>query len=201
MRKTILGILFLILYFGVSAAIYFVNAGRTNLPLAWAYFGINLGTGVIFSIVLEIVNPGLIAERFKPGPGRAGSSLQDCQQHPDGSDAGCGGVRCGPVPLERPGRPVAADRRTGLGVSGIFVHGVGHDGQPVLLFSGAVADRPRSGGGRLRAVPIRTSSGYTGAIPYLAFGGLALGSWLAILIERFQRAVSMGFCDVSSDKI
>ncbi len=69
MRKAILGILFLILYFGVSAAIYFVNAGRTNLPLAWAYFGINLGTGVIFSIVLEIVNPGLIAERFKPGAG------------------------------------------------------------------------------------------------------------------------------------
>jgi len=28
---------------------------------------------------------------------------------------------------------------------------------------------------------IRTSSGYTGAIPYLA-GGLALGSWLATLI-------------------
>jgi len=41
----------------VSAAIYFVSAGRTNLPLAWAYFGIDFG-GVIFSIVLEIVNPG-----------------------------------------------------------------------------------------------------------------------------------------------
>jgi len=121
MRKAILGILFLILYFGVSAASYFSSAGRTDLPLAWAYFLINLGTGVIFSVILEIMNPGLTAERFKPGPGRAGSNLQDCQQHPDGSDAGCGGVRCEPVPPERLGRPVAADRRTGLGVSGIFV--------------------------------------------------------------------------------
>ncbi|HJY90485.1 MAG TPA: hypothetical protein VJ255_09405 [Candidatus Acidoferrum sp.] len=47
MRKAILGILFLILYSGVSAASYFASAGRTDLPLAWAYFLINLGTGVI----------------------------------------------------------------------------------------------------------------------------------------------------------
>jgi hypothetical protein len=69
MRKAILGILFLILYFGLSAAIYFASAGRTDLPLAWAYFLINVGTGVVFNAILEIVNPGLIAERFKPGPG------------------------------------------------------------------------------------------------------------------------------------
>jgi hypothetical protein len=66
MRKAIRAILSLILYFGVSAAIHFVSAARTNLPLAWAYFGINVGTGVIFSIILEIVNPGLIAERLRP---------------------------------------------------------------------------------------------------------------------------------------
>jgi hypothetical protein len=69
MRKAILGILFLFLYFGVSAAIYFASAGRTDLPLAWAYLLINLSTGVILSVILETVNPGLIAERFKPGPG------------------------------------------------------------------------------------------------------------------------------------
>ncbi len=66
MRKAILAILFLILYFGVSAAIHFVSAARTNRPLAWAYFGINVGTGVVFSIIVEVVNPGLIAERLKP---------------------------------------------------------------------------------------------------------------------------------------
>jgi len=60
---------------------------------------------VIFSIILKIVNPGLIAERLKPGVGRAGSSLQDWQQHPDGSDAGCGRARCWPVPLDRSGGP------------------------------------------------------------------------------------------------
>ena len=147
----------LILYFGVSAAIYFVSAGRTNLPLAWAYFGINFGTGVIFSIVLEILNPGLIAERFKPGAGvqhrvfKIGSSILTVLM------LVVTGSMCWPVPLDRSGGPVVADRRAGLGGVGISVHAVGHADQPVLFFSGAVADRSRSGGGRLRAVPIGTA--------------------------------------------
>jgi hypothetical protein len=102
----------LILYFGVCAAIYFVSAGRTNLPLAWAYFGINFGTGVIFSIVLEIVNPGLIAERLKPGAGvqdrvfKIGSSILTVLML-------VVTARCWTVPLDRSGGPVVADRRAG----------------------------------------------------------------------------------------
>jgi len=130
MRKAILGILFLILYFGVSAAIYFASAGRTDLPLAWAYFG-----------------------------------SKDWQQHHDGSDAGCGGARCWPVPLERTGRPRVADCRAGVRVSGICVHGVGYAGQPILFFSGAIAVGPRSSRGRLRTLPIRASSRLPGSCP------------------------------------
>jgi hypothetical protein len=67
MRKAIPGILFLILYFGVSAASYFASAGRTDLPRCIfphqparddlrSFWKSNQGDGT-----------------FKPGPGRAGS--------------------------------------------------------------------------------------------------------------------------------
>jgi hypothetical protein len=69
MRKAILGMFFLILYFGVSAAIYFVSAGRTDLPVAWLYFGLNLALGMVSPYFLERISPGLVAERFRPGPG------------------------------------------------------------------------------------------------------------------------------------
>ena len=92
----------------MSAAIYFASAGRTNLPLAWAYFGINFGIGVIFSIVLEIVNPGLIAERFKPGAGvqdrvfKIGRSILTVLM------LVVTGSMCWPVPLDRSGSTVVA---------------------------------------------------------------------------------------------
>lgn len=182
MRKATLGVLFLILYFGVSAAIYFASVGRTDLPLAWAYFLINLGTGVIFAIVLERVNPGLIAERFKLGPG---------EQHPDGSDAGCGRARCGPVPVERPGGPVAANRRAGIRISGIFVHGVGHVNQQILFLRGAVADGPRPSGRRLRALPIRTPSRLRGSYPVSCIR--RPGAWLVGCDVDYWRADDRDF--------
>ncbi len=165
MRKAILGILFLILYFGVSAASYFASAGRTDLPLAWAYFLINLGTGVIFSVILEIMNPGLIAERFKPGPGEqdrvfkiASSILTVLMLVVAGLDVGRY-HRSGPV---APWLQIAA---LVFVVLGYLFMAWATTGQPVLFFSGAVADGPRSGGGRLRAVPIGTASRIRGSYP------------------------------------
>ena len=182
MRKAVLGILFLILYFGVSAAIYFVSAGRTNLPLAWAYFGINLGTGVIFSIVLEIVNPGLIAERFKPGPGEqdrvfkiASSILTVLMLVVAGLDVGRY-HRSGPV---APWLQIAALVLVFLGY--LFMAWAMMANR---FFSSAVRLQTDRGQVVVDSGPYRLvrHPGYAGAIPYLAFGGLALGSWLATLI-------------------
>ena len=182
MRKAILGILFLILYFGVSAAIYFVSAGRTNLPLAWAYFGINLGTGVIFSIVLEIVNPGLIAERFKPGAGeqdrvfKIGSSiLTVLMLVVAGLDVGRYHWT-GPV---APWLQIAALVFVVLGY--LFMAWATLTNR---FFSSAVRLQTDRGQVVVDSGPYRLvrHPGYAGAIPYLAFGGLALGSWLATLI-------------------
>jgi protein-S-isoprenylcysteine O-methyltransferase Ste14 len=182
MRKAILGILFLILYFGVSAAIYFAGAGRTDLPLAWAYFLINLGTGVIFSVILEIVNPGLIAERFKPGPGeqdrvfKIGSGiLTVLMLFAAGLDVGRYHWS-GPV---APWLQIAALVLVFLGY--LFMAWATMANR---FFSSAVRLQPDRGQVVVDSGPYRIvrHPGYTGAIPYLAFGGLALGSWLATLI-------------------
>ena len=182
MRKAILGILFLILYFGVSAAIYFVSAGRTNLPLARAYFGINLGTGVIFSIVLEIVNPGLIAERFKPGAGEqdrvfkiASSILTVLMLLVAGLDVGRYHWT-GPV---APWLQIAVLVFVVLGY--LFMAWATLTNR---FFSSAVRLQTDRGQVVVDSGPYRLvrHPGYAGAIPYLAFSGLALGSWLATLI-------------------
>ena len=60
---------FLLVYTAVWASIYFISASRVDLPLAWWYFGLNLGLGLIFSIVIARRSPDLIKERMKPGPG------------------------------------------------------------------------------------------------------------------------------------
>jgi protein-S-isoprenylcysteine O-methyltransferase Ste14 len=182
MRKATLGVLFLILYFGVSAAIYFASVGRTDLPLAWAYFLINLGTGVIFAIVLERVNPGLIAERFKPGPGeqdrvfKIGSSiLMVLMLVVAGLDVG----RYQWSGRVAPWLQIAALVFVFLGY--LFTAWATLTNR---FFSSAVRLQTDRGQVVVDSGPYRfvRHPGYAGAIPYLAFGGLALGSWVATLI-------------------
>jgi len=182
MRKDILGIVFLTLYFGVSAAIYFASAGRTDLPLAWAYFAINLGTGVAFSIVLERVNPGLIAERFKPGPGeqdrvfKIGSSVLMVLMLVSA------GVDVGRYHWSGPVAPWIQ-----IGALVVVLLGYLFTAWATLtnrFFSSAVRLQADRGQVVIDTGPYRfvRHPGYSGAIPYLAFGGLALGSWVATLI-------------------
>jgi protein-S-isoprenylcysteine O-methyltransferase Ste14 len=182
MRKAILGILFLILYVAVSAAIYFASAGQIDLPLAWAYFGINLGMGVIFAVVLEIVNPGLIAERFKPGPGEQDrvfkigiSILTVLMLVVAGFDVG----------RYRWSGPVAPWLQTVALV--LVILGYLFMAWATLVnrfFSSAVRLQTDRGQVVIDSGPYRfvRHPGYLGAIPYLAFGGLALGSWAATVI-------------------
>jgi protein-S-isoprenylcysteine O-methyltransferase Ste14 len=182
MRKASLGILFLILYLGVSAAIDFASAGRTNLPLVWKYFLINLGTGVIFSAILEIVNPGLIGERFIPGRGeqdrvfKMGSSILTV------------------LMLVVAGLDVGRHHWSGpvvpwLQIAALVLVFLGYLFMPWAtmanrFFSSAVRLQTDRGEVVVDSGPYRfvRHPGYTGAIPHLAFGSLALGSWLATLI-------------------
>ena len=56
------GMVLLVLF----AAILFAIAGRRDLPFLWAYLGVYAVTMVVGFLVLD---PGLIEERIRPGPG------------------------------------------------------------------------------------------------------------------------------------
>ena len=56
------GVIFLV----VLRAILFGSAGRWDLPFYWAYLGVWAATMVIAMLV---VDPSLVAERMRPGPG------------------------------------------------------------------------------------------------------------------------------------
>ncbi len=67
MAKTIvLGFVGGAVYLGLTAAILFGCAGRWDLPMFWAYLGAWAATMVV---ALFAVDPSLIQERMRPGPG------------------------------------------------------------------------------------------------------------------------------------
>ena len=55
-----------ILGIGVLIALVFGSAGRWDLPFAWAYLAVLVGTIVVF---VTIADRGLLRERARPGPG------------------------------------------------------------------------------------------------------------------------------------
>jgi protein-S-isoprenylcysteine O-methyltransferase Ste14 len=66
LRTALVGILGGIACAALPGALLFASAGRTNLPWFWAY----LGTFATASLVgLVLVDPSLIRERIRPGPG------------------------------------------------------------------------------------------------------------------------------------
>jgi protein-S-isoprenylcysteine O-methyltransferase Ste14 len=182
MNKTLLGILLLILYFAVSATIYFACAGRIDLPIAWLYFALNIVLGVYFSIVIARSCPDLIAERLKPGPGeqdrvfKAGSTLITIVMLVlAGLDVGRYHWM---TPVSLP-----------IQIAGLIIGLSGY----IFTTWAVVTNRFFSSAVRLQPdrqqVVIDTGPyayvrhpGYTGAIPYMVLGNLALGSWLSTIV-------------------
>jgi protein-S-isoprenylcysteine O-methyltransferase Ste14 len=65
-KPVVLGFLGGVGFLVLLGAILFVCAGRRDLPLFWAY----LGVWTVATIVgVFVADPGLIHERFRPGPG------------------------------------------------------------------------------------------------------------------------------------
>src|SRR5262245_23907715 len=62
----LLGIVGGVVFAAVIGALLFVGAGRWDLPWFWAYVGVWTASDVIGPLVMD---RGLIAERFRPGPG------------------------------------------------------------------------------------------------------------------------------------
>jgi protein-S-isoprenylcysteine O-methyltransferase Ste14 len=53
------------LFFTIQMTIFFVSAGRLNIPRAWAFFGVTFVYIVVSSVVLSKSNPELVAQRLK----------------------------------------------------------------------------------------------------------------------------------------
>jgi protein-S-isoprenylcysteine O-methyltransferase Ste14 len=64
--STWLGVVGLVAFLGATAAVFFLCAGRWDLPFAWAYFGLWLAAGLAGA---ALADPGLARERMRPGPG------------------------------------------------------------------------------------------------------------------------------------
>ena len=60
-------------FLAVAGGVLFGMAGRTDLPMFWAYLG---GMGVLLFIFASKADPELLKERRKPGPGGKDHSLR-----------------------------------------------------------------------------------------------------------------------------
>jgi len=168
-----------IAYYLVCGLIFFLSAGRTDLPVAWCYFIVNFAVGVALAIVLQIRNPSLLQERLKPGPGdrdrlfrSVGTLLYMAAILIAGLDVG----RC------HWSRPISAL----LQISAVLLTLLGL----AILSWAMLANRYFSSAVRLqpdRQQVVETAGpygfvrhpGYTGGILYFLLSGLALGSWWA----------------------
>lgn len=170
-----------VFYYVASALLYFLAAGRWNLPLAWLYFLINFLVGLGLVIVIGIKDPGLLQERLKPAPGEQdklyrpfATALALIQLIVAGIDAG-----------RRHWPPTVSPRLQFAAILLVFV------GLLLLtwamltnsFFSLAVRLQPDRNQAVVCTGPYQfvRHPGYTGGILYLVFGGLALGSWWASL--------------------
>jgi protein-S-isoprenylcysteine O-methyltransferase Ste14 len=170
------------LYYTIASVLYFVAAGRWNLPLAWLYFIVNAAVGFGLVLVLGRKDPGLLQERLKPGPGEkdkifkaVNTTLVAIQLVIAGFDTG----RRHWAPRVSPALQATS---LFLVFAGLLMLIWAMLANP--FFSSAVRLQPDRKQVLVSTGPYRLvrHPGYTGGILYLIFTGLALGSWWAELL-------------------
>ncbi len=145
-------------------------------------FGLNVGPGLLVSIILSRANPGLIGERMKPGPGEQDRVFKIASTILTVFMVVLAGLDVGRYHWTAPVAPAAQ-------IAALVIVLLGY----ALLSWALLVNRFFSSAVRLQ--PDRQQSvidkgpyayvrhpGYVGAIPYMALTGLALGSWLATLV-------------------
>jgi len=170
-----------ILFSAVSVALFFLVAGRWDLPLAWLYFISNFLVSMVLVFVLGIKDPGLLKERLKPGPGDqdklyrpVSTALAVLQLMVAGFDVG----RRHWPPTVSPGLQITAILLVFVGLLiltwALFTNS---------FFSLAVRLQPDRNQVVISTGPYQyvRHPGYSGGVLYVLFTGLALGSWWASL--------------------
>lgn len=171
-----------VLYYTIASVLYFVAAGRWNLPLAWLYFIVNAAVGFGLVLVLGRKDPGLLQERLKPGPGEKDKMFKAVNTTLMAIQLGIAGFDAG----RRHWAPRVSPALQATSLLLVFA------GLLMLIwamlvnpfFSSAVRLQPDRKQVLVSTGPYRLvrHPGYTGGILYLIFTGLALGSWWAELL-------------------
>ena len=159
--------------------LYFLVAGRIDLPLAWVYFLATAALGLGTVIIADLKSPGFARERLKPAPGE-----QDRLFKPVGSICSFAVLILAGLDVGRFHWSPAAGSRTQLLALLFDLVGLLFVCWGMLenaYFSSAVRLQPDRGQVLVGTGPyaIVRHPGYAGGILYLALNGLALGSWWA----------------------
>jgi protein-S-isoprenylcysteine O-methyltransferase Ste14 len=170
-----------IVFYYLSATIYFFAAGRWDLALAWTYFTMNCLVSLALVVGLGLKDPGLLKERLKPGPGERDKLFRPVSTLMSVVTMVVAGVDAG----RKHWWPVVPEWLQIVGLSFVFV------GMLFLtwalftnsFFSIAVRLQPYRQQVLVTSGPYAMvrHPGYTGGFLYLFFTGLALGSWWATL--------------------
>jgi protein-S-isoprenylcysteine O-methyltransferase Ste14 len=162
----------------VLTAALFGLAGRWDLPLFWAYVALGSGSMLAGSLVID---PGLLRERRRPGPGGVDRRRPLCFQLSAGAAIVLAALDAGrfhwsaPVPL---GLSLAALLGLALSFAGL-VWAVANN----PFFSPVVRIQAERGHVVVRSGPygLVRHPGYLASVAAAPCGALALGSWWALV--------------------
>ena len=166
-------------FYAFCLLLYFLVAGRFDLPLAWVYFLATAALGLGTVIIADLKSPGFARERLKPAPGE-----QDRLFKPVGSICSFAILIVAGLDVGRFHWRPAVGSRTQLLALAFDLVGLLFVCWGMLenaYFSSAVRLQPDRGQVVVSSGPyaIVRHPGYAGGILYLALNGLALGSWWA----------------------
>lgn len=176
MRKVVV---ITLVFYSATAALYFLCAGRVDLPFAWCYFASHTVFGLGTVAIADRRSPGFALERLKPAAGE-----QDRIFKPVGSVSTLTVLAIAGLDVGRLHWPPIVSWPAQLAGFLLDFAGFLIVCRAMLdnaYFSSAVRLQPDRAQVVVRKglYAIVRHPGYTGGILYLAMNGLALGSWWA----------------------
>ena len=176
MRKTIV---VSVVFYSLSAAIYFLAAGRLDLPFGWLYFTLNAIVGLGTVAIADAKSAGFAQERLRPAPGERDRLFKPVGTFSSLTLLVIAGLDAGRFHwMPSVGRPLQLIAFL-LDMAGLLL--VCWSMVVNSFFSSAVRLQPERKQMVVKSGPygVVRHPGYTGGILYLAMNGLALGSWWA----------------------
>lgn len=161
----------------VAGTIIFVSSGRINLPMVWGLLGV---LAFYMVVMFAVIEPGLLRERMKPGPGNRDRltrplTLVLLLVHWVVAGLDVGRFQWSPIPW-----PVQLAGLIGYAIATGWVMWAVRVNP---FYSSVVRVQTDRGQHPVTAGPYRfvRHPGYTGMVIGMICGGLALGSWVGMI--------------------